>query len=337
MNRMRRGSVLPLLAPVCYLAISVFVVLWVCWNGVYPSGSDTMYHVYRGDFVYRSILGGNWWPSYNPMWYNGVQLLRYWAPLPAYFMALCQALAGGDPLDGYLVFVGMICFLGALPWLYIGFRTGRPWLGAVVGALWFFMPNNLCALFLEGNLARSVSMIFLPLFFHFCNACLERPGRARLLGAAVNFALVTLCHLGYGGMVALGALLYLLLHRIIVRRRGVVLPLVGAMVAGFLILGVWLYPSLVGGITSLDNAEVMEGFFQSLWISLNPLERYASDNGNFYFGLAAFLTAALGILLSRREEMPGFWAGLLLCLCTSSSMYPVLKLLPGSRYLWMLR
>ena len=35
--------------------------------------------------------------------------------------------------------------------------------------------------------------------------------------------------------------------------------------------------------------------------------------------------------------MPGFWAGLLLCLCTSSSMYPVLKLLPGSRYLWMLR
>ena len=68
---MRRGSVLPLLAPVCYLAISVFVVLWVCWNGVYPSGSDTMYHVYRGDFVYRSILEGNWWPSYNPMWYNG--------------------------------------------------------------------------------------------------------------------------------------------------------------------------------------------------------------------------------------------------------------------------
>ena len=115
MNRMRRGSVLPLLAPVCYLAISVFVVLWVCWNGVYPSGSDTMCHVYRGDFVYRSILEGNWWPSYNPMWYNGVQLLRYWAPLPAYFMALCQALAGGDPLDGYLVFVGMICFLGALP------------------------------------------------------------------------------------------------------------------------------------------------------------------------------------------------------------------------------
>lgn len=337
MNRMRRGSVLPLLAPVCYLAISVFVVLWVCWNGVYPSGSDTMYHVYRGDFVYRSILGGDWWPSYNPMWYNGVQLLRYWAPLPAYFMALCQALAGGDPLDGYLVFVGMICFLGALPWLYIGFGTGRPWLGVAVGALWFFMPNNLCALFLEGNLARSVSMIFLPLFFHFCNAYLERPGRARLLGAAVSFALVTLCHLGYGGMVALGVLLYLLLHRIIVRRRGVVLPLVGAMVAGFLILGVWLYPSLVGGITSLDNAEVMEGFFQSLWISLNPLERYASDNGNFYFGLAAFLTTALGVLLSRREEMPGFWAGLLLCLCTSSSMYPVLKLLPGSRYLWMLR
>ena len=337
MKQMKRGSILLLLAPVCYLAVSVFVVLWVCGNGTYPSGSDTMYHVYRGSFVYRSVLEGCWWPSYDPMWYNGVELLRYWAPLPAYFMALCQALAGGEALNGYLIFVGMVCFLGALPWLYIGFQTGRPWLGAAVGVLWFFMPNNLCALFLEGNLARSLSMVFLPLFFYFCGSYLERPRRTHLLGTALSFALITLCHLGYGGMVALGALLYFLLHRIIVRRRGVVLPLIGAMGAGFLLLGVWVCPSLVGGMTSMENSEVMEGFFQSLWISLNPLERYASDNGNFYFGLAAFLLAALGVLLSRREDMPAFWTALLICLATSSSMYPVLKILPGSRYLWMLR
>ena len=334
---MKRGSILLLLAPVCYLVVSVFVVLWVCGNGTYPSGSDTMYHVYRGSFVYRSVLEGCWWPSYDPMWYNGVELLRYWAPLPAYFMALCQALAGGEALNGYLIFVGMACFLGALPWLYIGFQTGRPWLGAAVGVLWFFMPNNLCALFLEGNLARSLSMVFLPLFFYFCGSYLERPRRTHLLGTALSFALITLCHLGYGGMVALGALLYFLLHRIIVRRRGVVLPLIGAMGAGFLLLGVWVCPSLVGGMTSMENSEVMEGFFQSLWISLNPLERYASDNGNSYFGLAAFLLAALGVLLSRREDMPAFWTALLICLATSSSVYPVLKVLPGSRYLWMLR
>ncbi|MDE6898948.1 MAG: hypothetical protein K2P16_06790, partial [Lawsonibacter sp.] len=170
LKRIRPSNILLFLAPVCYLAISVLVVLAVSWSGVYPSGSDTMYHMYRGNFVYESILAGNWWPQLDPMWYNGVELLRYWAPLPAYFMAFCQLLAGGDPLDGYLIFVGLICFLGALPWLYIGFRTGRPWLGGVMGALWFFIPNNLLALFGEGNLARSVSMIFLPLFFHSCHS-----------------------------------------------------------------------------------------------------------------------------------------------------------------------
>lgn len=337
MRPVRRGSLLPLLAPVCYLAVSILTVLAVCGNGVYPSGSDTMYHVYRGDFVYRSVLAGNWWPAYDPMWYNGVELLRYWAPLPAYFMAFCQALGGGNPLDGYLIFVGLICFLGALSWLYVGFRAGRPWLGAAVGALWFFMPNNLCALFLEGNLARSLSMVFLPLFVHFCNSYLERPRRTCLLGVTVSFSLITLCHLGYGGMVALGALLFALLHRVIVRRRGVVLRLAGAMAAGFLVLGVWLYPSLGGGMTSVDNSEVMEGFFQSIWLSLNPLDRYASHNGNFYFGLAAFAAAVMGTLLSRRETIPGFLAALLICGSTSTSMYPVLKVLPGSQYLWMLR
>lgn len=337
MKQVRRGSLLPLLAPLAYLAAAVLVVLAVCWNGIYPSGSDTMYHVYRGDFVYRSLLEGNWWPAYDPMWYNGVELLRYWAPLPAYFMALCQALAGGDPLNGYLIFVGLICFLGALPWLYMGFRMGRPWLGAVLGLLWFFMPNNLLALFQEGNLARSLSMVFLPLFFYACSSYLERPRRTCLLGATVSFALVTLCHLGYGGMVALGTLLYLLLWRIFSRRKGVVLPLIGAIGAGFLILGVWLYPSLGGGMTSVDNSEVMAGFFQPLLLTLNPLDRYASHNGNFYFGLAAFLAALLGAFLGRREAVPSFWAALLICGSTAAAMYPVLNILPGSQYLWMLR
>lgn len=42
----------------------------------------------------------------------------------------------------------------------------RPYLGAFVGLIWFFMPNNLLALFVEGNLARSLCMIFLPVFIY---------------------------------------------------------------------------------------------------------------------------------------------------------------------------
>lgn len=337
MKRIRPSNILLFLAPVCYLAISVLVVLAVSWSGVYPSGSDTMYHVYRGNFVYESILAGNWWPQLDPMWYNGVELLRYWAPLPAYFMAFCQFLAGGDPLDGYLIFVGLICFLGALSWLYIGFRTGRPWLGAFLGALWFFMPNNLFAMFREGNLARSVSMIFLPLLIYGVYSYLERPRTSMLALITVSFLGASLCHLGYGGMIALSILLYLLVDKVITRRKSGALSVIIAILLAFLLLGVWLVPSLVGSITSVDSSETMAYFFQSAWRSLNPFERYNSNNVRFYFGAAAFLLALFGVFFSYKREMPGFWSAIFIFICTTSSMYPVLLILPGSQYLWMLR
>lgn len=37
------------------VSVSVMVVKIVSQNGTYPAGSDTMYHIYRGDYVYNSI------------------------------------------------------------------------------------------------------------------------------------------------------------------------------------------------------------------------------------------------------------------------------------------
>lgn len=337
MKRIRPSNILLFLAPVCYLIIAVIVVCLVSWSGKYPFGSDVMYHIYRGSWLYDSILNGNWWPLVNFMWYNGVELLRYWAPLPAFFMTFSIAVSGGSPLDGYLIFVGLICFFGALPWLYIGFRRGRPWLGAFLGALWFFMPNNLFAMFREGNLARSVSMIFLPLLIYGVYSYLERPRTSMLALITVSFLGASLCHLGYGGMIALSILLYLLVDKVITRRKSGALSVIIAILLAFLLLGVWLVPSLVGGITSMDSSETMAYFFQSAWRSLNPFERYNSNNVRFYFGAAAFLLALFGVFFSYKREMPGFWSAILIFICTTSSMYPVLLILPGSQYLWMLR
>ncbi len=325
------------LAPLAYLAAAVAVIMIVCHNGAYPSGADTMYHVYRGQWIYHSVSEGNWWPLIDPMWYNGVELLRYWPPMAAYFMAFCQFLAGGNALYGYLVFVGMICFLGGLPWLYMGCKRDRPWMGAFLGLLWFFMPNNLYALFGEGNLARSVSMIFLPVLMYQVYAYLESPSWKHLLWIVLSFALVTLCHLGYGGMVALGILLFLLVDKLVTRRKRGALHIFAAILLGFLVLGVWLVPSLIGGITKMDSSEVMDRFFQSAWISLNPFERLESDNEHFYFGLAAFILAVFGSICAQKTNRPGFVTGIVILLCTTTAMYPVMKILPGSQYLWMLR
>ena len=82
MNKQGKNRVLYYTAAVIggliYIALAVFmsvmVIKLVSKNGVYPSGSDTMYHIYRGDYVYNSIKAGNWYPLYDYMWYNGVEL-----------------------------------------------------------------------------------------------------------------------------------------------------------------------------------------------------------------------------------------------------------------------
>lgn len=319
------------------VSVSVMVVKIVSQNGTYPAGSDTMYHIYRGDYVYNSIKDGSWYPLYDYMWYNGVELMRYWAPLAAYFMAFCEMLAGGNMLIGYLIFVGIISVLGALSWLYIGIRMKRPVLGAFIGFIWFFMPNNLCALFVEGNLARSLSMIFLPLFIYEVSEYLKDRKVIRIPFAMISFILIALCHLGYAGMVALAVLVYCIVHMIEGYSKRAAADIVISILLSFMLIGVWLVASLNGGITSLDNSENMANFFQKIVYTLNPVDRITTDYAHFYFGLAAAILAVGGMFFGYKKSRAGFVTAIITLICTATAMYPVLKILPGSQYLWMLR
>lgn len=319
------------------VSVSVMVVKIVSQNGTYPAGSDTMYHIYRGDYVYNSIKDGSWYPLYDYMWYNGVELMRYWAPLAAYFMAFCEMLAGGNMLIGYLIFVGIISVLGALSWLYIGIRMKRPVLGAFIGFIWFFMPNNLCALFVEGNLARSLSMIFLPLFIYEVSEYLKDRKVIRIPFAMISFILIALCHLGYAGMVALAVLVYCIVHMMEGYSKRAAADIVISILLSFMLIGVWLVASLNGGITSLDNSENMANFFQKIVYTLNPVDRITTDYAHFYFGLAAAILAVGGMFFGYKKSRAGFVTAIITLICTATAMYPVLKILPGSQYLWMLR
>ena len=319
------------------VSVSVMVVKIVSQNGTYPAGSDTMYHIYRGDYVYNSIKDGSWYPLYDYMWYNGVELMRYWAPLAVYFMAFCEMLADGNMLIGYLIFVGIISVLGALSWLYIGIRMKRPVLGAFIGFIWFFMPNNLCALFVEGNLARSLSMIFLPLFIYEVSEYLKDRKVIRIPFVMISFILIALCHLGYAGMVALAVLVYCIVHMIEGYSKRAAADIVISILLSFMLIGVWLVASLNGGITSLDNSENMANFFQKIVYTLNPVDRITTDYAHFYFGLAAAILAVGGMFFGYKKSRAGFVTAIITLICTATAMYPVLKILPGSQYLWMLR
>lgn len=322
-----------------FYGILACLLVWIVYhNGIYPSGSDTMCHIYKGDILYKEILKGNFYPLIDPMWYNGVEMMRYWAPLPVYVLALCEALTGGNMFYGYLLFVGCVFFFGAVVWLWIGNRHDRMRLGAFIGVLWFFMPNNLYALFVEGNLPRALCMIFLPWLLEQVYLYLTEKNWRNLLGIIGCFIPMTLCHLGYAGMILLTLLLFLVIYTIQFGGFRKSVHVLLAPLLAILILGLWVVPSLKGGITSTDSSQVMKTFFQNAVISLNPFYRLKyGASAAFYFGLAAFLAAAAGTFFGKNKSSSFFGCALAVLLCTTDSMYPVLSHLPGSQYLWMLR
>ena len=73
---------------------------------------------------------------------------------------------------------------------------------------------------------------------------------------------------------------------------------------------------------------------QKIW--LNSF-RIKSNNSHFYYGLAACIIAVCGIFLGYKKSRAGFVTAVVILVCTTTAMYPVLSLLPGSQYLWMLR
>lgn len=335
MEKIKR-RVLIVLIVAGYVALSALMVFFVSKSGVYPSGDDTMCHIYKGDILYHSIKEGDWYPLWDFRWYNGVQNMRYWAPLPVYFLAMCQGIAGGDAIHGYLVFLAFVCILSGVAWLRIGCAHRRPWMGAFLGFLWFFMPNNLMAVFVEGNLPRALCMVILPLFVSYVHDYLLEGTWKSLPKMIVSFGLMTLCHVGYAGMIALSLMVFLLIYILLYSKKKRAFHVVISVALGFLLTGLWTYGSLQGGITSMNSSQVMERFFQSALTTINPLLRVSGEYG-FYFGLAAFALMVLGMLMSKRESMPGFWTAFVIFLCTTNVMYGVLVHLPGSQFLWMLR
>lgn len=323
-----------ILVPILYGLLAVAVAMLVCWSGQYPLGSDTMTHIYRGDMVYNAIKGGNIFPLYDSMWYNGVEVLGYCAPIPLYFMAFCQAAAGGSPIDGYLIFVGFIFFVGAMVWMFIGIRKNRMLLCSFVGILWFFMPHNLYVLFFEGNLARALCVVILPLFISYIYDYISGGGLRNLVKLMIAYALMVLCDSEYVVMVTISVVVFSVIYGIICRKLKRQLEAFAGMAASFMVTGIWSVAHIMSG-AGAGNAETMHKYFQSILKSLNPVERYTSLNQFYYFGLAVFLLAVFGILFSKKKSMPGFWTAIIILLGTTSSAYAILSVIPGGGSLVM--
>jgi Predicted integral membrane protein len=323
--------------PILYALLSFVVAKLVQNSGIYPSGVDTLGHIYKGDMLYKAVGNGDFWPLFDPLWYNGMETMRYSAPLPLYCLALCQWCGGGNPLNGYLVFVAAIYLLGAISWLYIGFKVKRPFFGSFVGALWFFMPNNLYVLFHEGNLPQSMCIAILPLLMYLVYRCLREKPWYAWCELSVCFSVFALCQPGYAGLVFLAFVVYFTLDAIVSREWLGGVRVAVSLALGYLLAGTWLAPFVVRNGVSEVSMDVLADYFQDMFLSLNPAARFQRGCVDVYFGLAVLLLAVFGGLLSKRKSLPGFWTGLVIFIGTSNGSYILLSHLPGGQVLQMLR
>lgn len=335
MKDRKRLYYLVLLMPILYAVLAYGVAKLVQNNGIFPSGMDTLCHLYKGDVLYRSICEGDFFPLFDPLWYNGVEMMRYWEPLPVYFMAFFQFL-GGSSMNAYLIFTAFLFFAGAVSWLWVGFKLERPWLGAFLGILWFFMPNNLTALFYEGNLPRSVCTVILPVIMYSVYEYLQNRKWQALPRLSVSFALVCLCSIQYAGMIVTAFAIYFIVDGIIRHAVKREIRVFAAFLLGYMLAFAWLLPAMMGNASATGNTGLLDSFFQSMFLSVNPIARFQRGSEDFYFGLATFLLAVFGIFLSKKKSMPGFWTGILILFASSNTLYILLEKLPFANILQML-
>lgn len=355
MNSTTKKTIIAILSVFINLAVAFGIIWAVSRSGVLIKGSDSMYHVYRGDWILNSVESGDLWPLYNPVWYNGVELMRYWPPIAAYLMAFCQFVARSLPsiftenyvFEGFAVYSGVIYLLGALTWNIAGFIKNRPVMGVIIGMIWFFMPQSQYVLLTEGNLPRCIIMSIFPLAFVFINEYLKKGGVKYFIGTVISFSLMCACHIGYTGMVAIACLIYLLIYRLCcftgmnkLQKSGKRdLEIIVAVLSGFLIIGVILFPSLKGGLASNASkaSQAGENFFQSLFVTLNPVIKLKDGYLDYYFGIVSFLLAVFGAVASKKRARAGFITAAIIVLLTSETAKPVIQSLPGGSLMWMLR
>lgn len=317
----------------CVIGIVIARILGKWGN--YPAGSDTYCHLYRADLILQNIRLNNWFPLYDASWYNGVEIMRYWGPLPLYVLAFFEYLCG-DIFAGYLAFVGFLFVLGAVGFYLMGYRLNRPLMGFFVGTMWFFLPENMKVLFYDGNIPRALINALLPYMILFIYGFLKKKKTTNAAALMILFALITFCHIGTTIMLMAVLLIYLLIYAKVNHSGREAVEIFICAVIGMLLSGIWMIPSFHGSGAGGSSNQIMEGFFQNAFLSLNP---YPAWNGQtlFYFGLSIFIICIAGFFFGTKESIPGFSVGLIIFFLTTESAYDILSRLPFSSYLWMMR
>ena len=313
-------------------------------NTIYPDSAliDTFGHFFKINYLHDSLKNGVWYPVYTEYWYNSIELFRYWPPFSYYVVALIQFLVGGDVLDAYFVFAGVVYFINMMGWLLFGKRENRLGFAFVLGNLFFFCPDNIRVFLAEGNIPRIFIASLLPYAFYYTWEILHYKNYKRLINLGIVTWVITLSHYMIAAMTGISIFIFCAVYSIMNKQWRQIVYITIDLGLAYITMGIGLIPGLLGGGLTSQSSEAsvstISQWAQEAVKSLNPLFRV--DGGaisSFYFGLVIFIIALLGTIAADKKMGPGFITTLFIFLSTTTVASSVVRLLPMSQVFWMQR
>lgn len=314
------------------------------WNTIYPDSvdTDTFGHLFKSNYLYHSLKEGNWYPIYTEYWYNAMELFRYWPPLSYYVLALLQFCTGGDVLNAFYLFAGVVYLINMMGWLTLGKSENCLLLAFITGNLYFFCPDNIRIFMGEGNTPRIFITALLPYVFYFVWEIVHYEKRKKLIGLACVIWMITLTHYMIAAMTGITIFIFCMVYALMNKKWCGIVFVTVDLVLAYLSAGIFLIPGLTGGGLTSQNSEAsiatINQWAQEALKSLNPFYRVRDGYvRNFYFGIAIFIIVLLGIIAANKKTGPGFVTTLLIFVSTTTTASMVVRLLPMSQVFWMQR
>ena len=321
-----------------FILLGTAAAVGIYCSGLYVYGTGTMDYFSKSNLVFDAVLHGNIYPLWDRNWFNGVQPLRYTAPLPVYILMVCRLFTGGNITYTYLLFLGLTIFAGGMIWFLIGNAHGRSLVGTCLGVSWLLLPCSLHTLLTEGDLGKMLALLILPVLFDAVLVYYDS-GRIRCLACVMAcFALLPLCSISLAVITMIGTVILLLFCLVVYRKLHRTFHLAAGMVLGGMWIGVWLVPALSHVYVQRHMLQEMKKYFTELSAAFNPIACLSPyfEKGT-YLGLSILLLSIFGILFARKRSMPGFCMGLCMLLSTSSVFFPFFMSLPFASQMGMLR
>lgn len=323
------------------LSLSVILVLVLHAINWEPSGNDIWGHMYKGQYMYQALKKGDLYPLFDMKWYNGIQLYRYWPPLSYYVMALCLFFAGGDVISAYILLLGIVFFVGGLPFVIWGNITDRRRVGVPAGALWFFMPAIIKVSFCDGNLPQIITTAITPYVIFFLCRYVHDKSKKAAVGLFASMFFMVLGHVMVTAITGLAAFIYLFIDQLINKDWKRMFMALCYMVCGILLAGIIIVPALSGGgvaAAEQTGSTILVDYSYPLSVSLNPFYRFVINSRDvYYFGIGVILICILGAFLARGKRTAGFIFAIILVALTTTSAAVFLSKLPFSSLFWMTR